>query len=99
MPVGEKFIRIERSIVEKLAESTSEFLLFWVLVDEEENNCLEEAFGSELTVFLHELEEGFLIGRPMLDDISFRVETTADEDVILVVRCDVENKLGLANFF
>ena len=97
MPTGEELISVDGSVVEKLAEFAGEFLVLRVLVDEEENDCLEEALRADFAIGLHEFEERLLIGWPVLDDVPFSVKDAADEDVVLVVGRDVKDELHLAN--
>lgn len=70
----------------------------WVLVNKEEDDCLEKALWSDFAVFANKVQEGLLIGSPVLNDASLGVEHTADEEVVLVVRCDVEEELSAAHF-
>lgn len=97
MPALEEFIGVRVVVVKHLAQAAGVLLLLRVLVDEEENDCLEEALGTVFTVLADQIQEGFLVCCPVLDDAPLWIENAAQEDVVFVVRSDVEDELNLAN--
>jgi hypothetical protein len=50
---------------------------------------LHQTLDSNLTVILDQTEESFLVLGPKLYYISFALEQTAKEDIILVLGCDI----------
>lgn len=57
--------------------------------DEVKYDSLHQTLDSNLTVILDQTEESFLVLGPKLYYISFALEQTAKEDIILVLGCDI----------
>ena len=95
MPANHKLVRKHALIVECFHERIQELLLRWVSLHKVENNGLHQPFDAHLAVVLNELEESGLELGPGFDAVAFALEEAAEEDVVLVLRSDVHDKLHL----
>ena len=96
MPFDEELVFNDAVIIENIADSCGEFLLFGVLVDEELNESLEEVLDAVFLVTRDEISEYWLVLSPSFDDVAVWSENGDHAEVELVLRSDVELELHLA---
>ena len=97
MPLDEKLILNNAIVIELLADGRHKLLHFRVAVDEELNQPLEEVNHTCFRVLVSKVSEDALVSVPMLRDVAMRAKNGAHADEHLVLACDVQLELRLAN--
>ena len=97
MPLDEKLILNDAIVIELLADGRHKLLHFRVAVYEELNQPLEEVIHTCVRVLVSKVSESALVSIPMLRDVAMRAKNSAHADEHLVLACDVQLELRLAN--
>ena len=97
MPLDEKLILNHAVVIELLADGRHKLLHFGVAVYEELNQPLEEVIHTCVRVLVSKVSESALVSIPMLRDVAMRAKNGAHADEHLVLACDVQLELRLAN--
>ena len=97
MPLDEKLILNDAIVIELLADGRHKLLHFRVAVYEELNQPLEEVIHTCVRVLVSKVSENTLVSIPMLRDVAMRAKNGAHADEHLVLACDVQLELRLAN--
>ena len=97
MPLDEKLILNHAVVIELLADGRHKLLHFGVAVYEELNQPLEEVIHTCVRVLVSKVSENTLVSIPMLRDVAMRAKNGAHADEHLVLACDVQLELRLAN--
>ena len=97
MPLDEKLILNHAVVIELLADGRHKLLHFGVAVYEELNQPLEEVIHTCVRVLVSKVSENTLVSIPMLRDVTMRAKNGAHADEHLVLACDVQLELRLAN--
>jgi hypothetical protein len=98
VPADQELRRKEIGIVKEFHEGYEELLLAWFSLDEVEYSRLKYSFRSILSIALDKLKKGIFVLGPHLHDVSFTLEKSTEEDVVLILRSDVPDQLNLAHF-
>lgn len=98
VPADQELRRKEIGIVKEFHEGYEELLLAWFSLDEVEYSRLKYSFRSILPIALDKLKKCIFVLGPHLHDVSFTLEKSTEEDVVLILRSDVPDQLNLAHF-
>ena len=98
MPIYDELVREDTLVVHKLHKGIEILLLTRLSLDEVEHYCLQKSLDTNLSVALYEFHEGWFVRGPTFYHIALILENTTKQDVVLVLRSDVQDQLNLPHF-